>query len=263
MKKKDEKEYYEYLESVIRQQKGKNPFFTQGSENREMDIFMLMKHIEKKRPELMNKIINNLIDLTSIDAYSKLDVLSFMNKTDKGTIARWKDEKGDDIYFVNNGEGFLNKTKRIIVLGGYLNKNDIEVLKKTMFREVLKKDIEHVYKKIEKEEIKKAPSLKEYFSEKKSITEKTTTNTFEKNFKELVKEQGSSCVPFTAASTMIQYMNEHEKETLSASFSQMGVKNSNDLERLLSKWKTEALNPDIVIERKKTQNKKVAVTRSR
>ena len=139
MKKKDEKEYYEYLESVIRQQKGKNPFFTQGSENREMDIFMLMKHIEKKRPELMNKIINNLIDLTSIDAYSKLDVLSFMNKTDKGTIARWKDEKGDDIYFVNNGEGFLNKTKRIIVLGGYLNKNDIEVLKKTMFGEVLKK----------------------------------------------------------------------------------------------------------------------------
>lgn len=260
MKSRDEKAYYAYLEKIIREQKAKSPFFAHGTESHEMDILMLMNHIEKRNPHLMDKILENFIDTTGMENSSKADILAFMAKTDKGTICRWKNEEGEEVYLVNNGTNLFKGSKRILVLGNHLNKGDLELLRKSMYGAVLKKDFEHVYKKMAQNELKrqqnKKSSLLEMFSEKREKELEHSSSNFERNFKQLVKEQGATCSPFQTAATMVSLMSGMEKKKLCASFAQMGIKNNNDLESLLSKWKNETLHPEYKIERTYKQTKK-------
>ena len=162
-----------------------------------------------------------------------------------------------ELYLVNNGQNLLSGQKRILVLGSHVNKGDIELLKKTMFGTVLRKDIEHVYKKMEKSRMHdKKNFVQKFFGESKERKIENVSSDFEKNFKMLVREQGVSCVPMATASTMVKFMPGAEKEKLAVSLKNIGIQNGNDLERLLSKWKNEALNPEYEIERKKKQRTK-------
>lgn len=253
MKSHLEKNYYKYLEKVIREQKAETPFFSQGTESREMDIFMLMQHIENKNPHLMEKILGNIIDTTGLENSSKADILAFMSKTDKGTIVRWKNEEGEELYLVNNGTNLFKKSKRILVLGDHLNKGDLDLFKRSVYGSVLKKDIEHIYKKLEQENLNrqknKSKLFIEKFTEKKEKVLVRSSSDFEKNFKELVKEQGGTCSTFQLASTIVSFMPGIEKQKLGASFAQMGIQNDNDLEKLLSRWKNEALHPEVIEQR--------------
>ena len=256
MNKLSEKEYYKYLEKVIREQKARQPFFHNNSQSYEIDIHMIMQHIMKKNPELAEKIFSNFVDTTQMKDASKQDILRFVGRTEKGTIVKWKNEEGEEIYLVNNGQNFFTNTKRVLVLGSHLNKSDLNELKNTMYGAVLKRDIQHVYKKIQRDEQrkqKKGESLYEYFTRKNEL-EHTSSN-FEKNFKQLVKEQGSTCITFSTFSTMVTLMKENERKTLAQSFSQMGVRNNFELEALLSKWKSEALHPEYVQQRKKKRTR--------
>lgn len=270
MKSKDEKAYYAYLEKIIREQKANSHFWNRNSSAHEMDVLMLLNHIQKKNPHLMDKIVNNFIDTTNMKDGSKQDILSFMARTEKGTICKWKNEQGEEIYLVNNGERFFQKSKQILVFGSHLNKGDIELIRKSVYGNVLKKDIQKVYEKIHRDEQRKSArrrkTLFESLSERKERKLEHTASDFEKNFKLLVKEQGSLCIPLATAQTMISFMDNSEKKKLSDSFGQHGVRNSGDLERLLSKWKKEALNPEIAIERTYKRTRKsysVEVSRGR
>lgn len=264
MNKLSEKEYYKYLEKVIREQKARQPFFHNNSQSYEIDIHMIMQHIMKINPELAEKIFSNFVDTTQMKDASKQDILRFVGRTEKGTIVKWKNEEGEEIYLVNNGQNFFTNTKRVLVLGSHLNKSDLNELKNTMYGAVLKRDIQHVYKKIQRDEQrkqKKGESLYEYFTRKNEL-EHTSSN-FEKNFKQLVKEQGSTCIPFSTFSTMVTLMKENERKTLAQSFSQMGVRNNFELEALLSKWKSEALHPEYVQQRKKKRTRTHFITHTR
>lgn len=262
MNKLSEKEYYKYLEKVIREQKARQPFFHNNSQSYEIDIHMIMQHIMKKNPELAERIFSNFVDTTQMKNASKQDILRFVGRTEKGTVVKWKNEEGEEIYIVNNGQNFFTNTKRVLVLGSHLNKSDLNELKNTIYGAVLKKDIQHVYKKIQREEQrkqKKGESLYEYFTRKNEL-EHTSSN-FEKNFKQLVKEQGSTCIPFSTFTTMVTLMKENERKTLAQSFGQMGVRNNSDLEALLTKWKNEALHPEYVQQRKKKRTHFISHTR--
>lgn len=266
MNKLSEKEYYKYLEKVIREQKAKQPFFHNNSQSYEIDIHMIMQHIMKKNPELAEKIFSNFVDTTQMKNASKQAILRFVGKTEKGTIVKWKNEEGEEIYLINNGQNFFSNTKRVLVLGSHLNKSDLNELKNTMYGAVLKRDIQHVYKKIQRDELKKekrGESLYEYFARKNEQKLEHTSSNFEKNFKQLVKEQGASCIPFATASTMISFMSENEKKKLTQSFNEMGVRNSSDLEVLLSKWKSEALHPEYVQQRKKKRTRTHFISHTR
>lgn len=258
MKNKDEKEYYIYLEKVIRTQKAKLPFFQKESEDYEMDILMLVNHIIKRNPHLAEKIIGNFIDTTNLQDASKADILRFMNTTEKGTIVKWKNEEGEELYLVNNGTNLFKQSKRILVFGNHLNKGDIQLLKNSIYGSILKKDIQHIYEKVRQDEIrrqkriqagKSEKSLFDKWEEKREQKIEHTSSNFEKNFKELIKQQGSIASPFATAQTMISLMSNSEKKKLSQSLTARGVKNEHDLESLLSKWKNEALHPEYKIER--------------
>ena len=259
-----EKEYYKYLEKVIREQKAKQPFFHNTSQSYEIDIHMIMQHIMKKNPELAEKIFSNFVDTTQMKNASKQEVLRFVGRTEKGTVVKWKNEEGEEIYIVNNGQNFFTNTKRVLVLGSHLNKSDLNELKNTIYGAVLKKDVQHVYKKIQRDEQrkqKKGESLYEYFTRKYELVH--TSSNFEKNFKQLVKEQGSTCIPFSTFTTMVTLMKENERKTLAKSFGQMGVRNNSDLEALLSKWKSEALHPEYVQQRKKKRTRTYFISHTR
>ncbi len=156
MKSNEEKQYYIFLEKMIREQKASSLFFNKNSLSYEMDILMLLNHIQNRNPELLDKIIDNFVDTTKIKNCSKKDILSFMAWTEKGTICKWKNEKEEELYLLNNGERFFKRSKQIIVLGNHFNKGDLELLKKSIYGHVLKKDIQKVYEKIAHEEHRKA-----------------------------------------------------------------------------------------------------------
>ena len=257
MKSKEEKEYYAFLEKIIREQKASSSFWRRGSNSYEMDVLMLMNHIAKKNPNLMDKIINNFVDTTGMENCSKQDILSFMARTEKGTICKWKDENGTEVFLVNNGERFFQHSKQILVFGNRMNKGDLELLKKSMYGYVLKKDIQKVYEKIAREEQKKQQlrmngkkvSFINKIAEKKEKIQEHSASEFERNFKLLVKEQGSLCIPRATADTMLAFMSGSERKKLAGGLSSIGVTNSLAWEHLLDKWKDEALNPKIELER--------------
>lgn len=266
MNKFSEKEYYKYLEKVIREQKAKQPFFHSNSQSYEIDIYMIMQHTMKKNPDLAEKIFSNFVDTTQMKHASKQDILRFVGRTEKGTIVKWKDEEGNEIYLVNNGKDVFTNKKRILILGPHLNKSDLNELKKTMYGAVLKRDLQHIYKKIQREEERKqkrGESLYDYFTRKKEQKLEHTSSNFEKNFKQLVKEQGATCIPFTTASTMIAFMSDNEKKKLSQSLKDIGVRNSSDLEALLSKWKSEVLHPEYMQQRKKKRTRNYSILHGR
>lgn len=268
MKSRDEKAYYAWLEKIIRGQKARSPFFRKGTESYDMDILMLMNHIQKQNPLLMERIIEGLVDTTGLKNASRSDILAFMSRTSKGTVCRWRNEEGEEVWLVNNGRSLLKRSKRILVFGSHLNKNDLELFKKTMYGAVLKKDIEHIYKKIERDNQKKIrgrrKSISEILSERKEKKLEHTSSNFERNFKELVREQGAACSPFATAQAMLTFMPGLEKSKLSQSLSGMGVKDQDSLERLLTKWKHEALHPEYetVRERRDAREKTVSVLHS-
>lgn len=256
MKRTEEKEYFAYLEKIIREQKAQSAFWHKDSNSYEMDILMLMNHIAKKNPHLANRIVNNFIDTTSVKDYSKQDILAFMGKTEKGTVCKWRNEEGEEIYLVNNGEHFFKKSKQILVFGNRMNKGDLELLKKSMYGAVLKKDIQKVYEKIARDEQKKQRQKNSpLFSviggvekRKEKILEHSASE-FEKNFKTLVREQGSLCIPRATADTMLAFMPGSEIKKLGQGLNAIGVRNDVEWEHLLTKWKNEALHPEIVQER--------------
>lgn len=273
MDRKSEKEYFAYLEKIIREQKASSSFWKPGSNSYEMDILLLMNHISKKNPNLADKIINNFVDTTGMKNCSKQDILSFMARTEKGTICKWKNESGEEVYLVNNGQKPFKKSKQILVFGNHLNKGDLELLKKSMYGTVLKKDIQKVYEKIAKEEQrkllrngKKVESFLSTFAKRKEKIIEHSASEFEKNFKKLVREQGSLCIPRATADTMLAFMSGTEKKIFASDLNSRGVNDSLSWERLLDKWKNEALNPQISYERTYRQTKKtheVEVFRSR
>lgn len=200
MKKNEEKAYYAYLERMIREQKASSAFWQKDSTSYEMDILMLLNHISRRSPDLLDKIVDNFVDTTGMKDCSKQDILSFMARTEKGTVCKWKDENGEEIYLINNGERFLRKSKQILVFGSHLNRGDLDLLKKSMYGQVLRRDIQKVYEKIAREEQRKEinnannkrKSFLETLAEKREHKLEHTASDFEKNFKELVKDREAS-----------------------------------------------------------------------
>jgi len=258
MNRKDEKEYYAYLEKIIREQKRNSLFFHSDNSSREMDIMMLMEHIQRKNPSLAEQIVNNFIDTTGMENASKQDVLKFMGQTEKGAIVKWKNEQGQEVYLINNGENFFSNSKRILVIGNHIGKDDMELLKKSVLGTVLKKDIRHVYEKIARDEAKKTQgktsSVLDFIEKHRERKLDNSASDFERNFKEIVKKQGDGCLPLQTASTIISFMGGVERKQLNESLFSRGVKDTASLERLLSKWKDEALHPKKNVE--KTMAKK-------
>lgn len=244
MKKLEELSYYTWLEDVIRERRGKNlnfPYSTAGE--RDAEIRLLVEYIEKKYPKMYEKLLAGTVDATSNNNITQNDILGFLGKSEKGTCVTWKDMNGNEFLFVNAGIGGGKNKRRILIMGNDDSKRDVEIIKKSIVSELLRKDIEHVYNKIQQKELKHKQSktyLSELFSQKDPIVH--TAGSFEDNFKKLIRKQGFGASPMNTAQVMVRTMSGSEKKKLFNSLNAIGVKSGEDLENLLSKWRDEALH---------------------
>lgn len=253
MKKQEEKLYYQWLEDVIRKRTNLTSFFRKSQEEHDAEIMLLVNYIREKNPKLFNKLLAKTLDATDFSTNSRNDIYNFLSKTEKGTAVTWKDKDGNEFVFVNAGEGSGHNKKRIIIYGNN-SKKDLELFKKTLFAELLRKDVEHTFKKIQRK-TQKTYSQKFYsqlFDDKQKMIH--TSGSFEKNFKNLIREQGSTASPIMTAQVLVKSMSGMEKKQLQNAFTAMGVKNGKDLQRVLNRWKTEALTNKMPRRRVSIQN---------
>lgn len=268
---RDDRIFQKELEKVIREQKAHSIFFNQNSSAYNLDVNYLLEYISKKHPEIAEKFAANFVDTTQMKDCSKQDILSFMARTEKDTICKWKDEAGEEHYFINNGKNLLGTKTNIIAFSSRLNKKDLENLQKTMLKKALENNIKKVYERIEKEQQVKIRKTKKSFfdilEERKTEKLESYASDFEKNFKTLVRQQGGTANSIQLAQSMVAFMDDREVKQLNSSLSSQGIRDGKSFEQLLAQWKNEALNLQYElekkIERKKTKSQTIEVLRSR
>lgn len=243
MKKIEELSYYSWLEDVIRKNQRNSFPENLSPEERDIQTVLLVQQIEKKYPELYEKLLAGTVDATQNSNITQNDVLGFLGKTEKGTCVTWKDMNGNEYLFVNAGQGSGLNKRRILVMGNDNAQKDLKTIKKLVVAELLRKDVEHIYSKIQQKENKRKKSrsyLSEFFSEKNAIVH--TAGSFEKNFKKMIKRQGFGSSSLSTAGFLVKTMNASERKKLQSSFASMGVKSGEDLENVLNRWRNEALH---------------------
>lgn len=244
---KEEKEYFAALENLIRSEKKNSVFFREGSDSFALDIELLMRHLLQNDPHFTDHMFDHYVDTSQLKGFNTVaEVRELVAKMDKGSVVKWKDREGRELFYVNQGKNILTGKKQIYVCTNLLSKKDVKSLQKSFMEHILKKDLKNVYKKIQKEQLKdrsRKPSfIKEAVTRRKDYREKELENIgtgFERQFKKIVKELGSPNVdPKTVAVSMFRTMSKGEQRDISAAFSHMTTEGFNSM---LTKWRDETV----------------------
>ena len=245
--KRDEKLYFAALEKLVRDEKRNSIFFSDKSDSFALDIELLMRHLQKNDPDFIEHMYDQYIDTTQLKGFKNVnEVRELVANMKKGSVVKWSDGKGNELYYVNQGRNIMTGKKQIYVTTANLSKKDVKALRKSFMEKILKKDLETVYKKIQKEQQlkkgKKLGLLKRNLVITQDYKNKELENIgtgFEKQFKKVFKEVGSASVdPNLIAATMIHNMSKGEQRDIAAAFSTF---TESGFKSLLNKWKDEAL----------------------
>jgi hypothetical protein len=138
---------------------------------------------------------------------------------------------------VNARTGSEQNRKRTLTFTAPSLDDTAELRNKIAYR-IIKNDIEYVLQK--NLQLLSNTSMAAILSSapKNSTTPK---GTFEKHFKNLVREQGTGSSPMAAAQYLFSTMPYSEKRKLNISLNAMGIKSNQDMERLLHKWTAEVI----------------------
>lgn len=251
MNSSNERKYYEYLENIIRERKQKGVFFPIGSRDYEMDLSLLLDHIQRKNPNLAQKLLDNFIDIEEIPALknaSNEEIKNFLRKTPKGTIAHLKNNKGENLYIFNNG-----KSHKLQVINSKIKKIDLETLKKSVLANILKKDLKQVYEKIHKQENKKKINAISVFNKSSSLVKEVNPvgkNKFENDFIEMSQKWGSTASPMALLGAYILPMNNIERKELFGMFTQKGINTTDKLCKHLNELVDKAHSKKQIVEHK-------------
>lgn len=250
----DETSYNLWLSDLIRGRKKSSPYFTDRDEaRRDVDVIRLTEEIARQHPETLEKLLAFTVDAKS-RSISRKDVLEYLASQDKGASVIWHDRDGNEVLFVNTGKSTSLGKKKIAILSGAFSDGDIESLKQRLLKEMLRKDVEKIYRKIAPKE--NMGILKEgNYSRQKEIRpagkEKfSTAQGFEKDFKNRIKAQGAGASSARTFSSMVNAMSGSQAKSLLKTLNAMGIKPGNEFKSLLSRWRTEALNERLAEEKK-------------
>lgn len=249
--KREEKQYFQILEKLVRDEKKNSIFFKEGSDNFALDIELLFRHLQKKDPNFLNHMFDQYIDTTQLKGFKSVaEVKELVASLKKGSIVKWQDKDGRELFYVNQGRNILTGKKQIYICSNLLSKKDIKSLQKSFMEHILKKDLKQVYKKIQKENLqkknKKKNLLKETVLQRNEYKQKqlsVTGSSFEKQFKKAIMEIGSSSVDSVmVAKTIFSTKSNGEKRDISAAFSHL---TEDGFKSLLSSWKDETLDKSV------------------
>jgi hypothetical protein len=139
--------------------------------------------------------------------------------------------------YANAGKDTRGNKKRILVLDGHEKDTAKNNRRSLLAYHILKDDIQYVFGN--ETYIKKRPSRPVAPAFRRNTV--TPKGKFERQFKALVREQGSGSSPSLTAQYIFSTMTYSDKKKLNHSPLAMGVKTTTDMQKLLQRWKSEAL----------------------
>lgn len=244
MNQSDESAYYKFLEGMILKSGGLS---SDGS-----DVFRALALIRKENPDIMDRLLSRYYDTSSWrDAMGRAvpltqdRILKLLATSEKGTVIKWKDGEGRDVFFINTGKELLSNKKRISIVKSTYRCSDINMLRKSLAGEMIVRDLEKIRRKMQRDERARMQRQKDFM---KALSPGWKDNlgagasSFERNFKELCKAGFAGGVATAAA--VCSSLDGSEKEKVRNLLSNVyHVKNTADLSGLLDKWRAEALKP--------------------
>lgn len=259
-----EEEYLEYLEDLIRRQKGKSCYLSRDSSSYDPDIESIIQQFFRENPDVSDSELADTllarVEAETIHAGNMEEVSNYLSKKEKGSVHTWQDENGKSWYFFVTGSSDDRKKRQHNGAGNNFETVDKDSLRDYISRSMVKKDIKKIYdrkrteqdKEYNKQKSFSVSDLRRKHSFQSSAAAKTVECTgaaggFEKLFKDMVREQGSLCVSSSVAYTILDGMSGQGLKQLDESFKLNGIKNRGDFDSLLEQWKNEALNPGFSI----------------
>jgi hypothetical protein len=243
--KQEEKLYYSQLAAMIRDEKQNRFLFNRGH-IREMDLNMILTHIQSKYPSVYKKICSSsYLDFTRVQGrkISLQEVLSVMHESKKGTVLRWKDEKGRDFYFVNYGTDPLNKKKKIRIMSGTVNLRDLKRLQQKLIRQTVQRDIHRIYDRMYRQQrsgrkqVRIRHTLNSY---ERKTAQLPTAGSFEKMFMKAVKENRNGDV-MDISTSLFTLMDKRNKISYSKDLFNKGIRTGSDYRTYLENLRAKTL----------------------
>jgi hypothetical protein len=251
--------YLMFLENTIKSQKKKSVYYPSdlGFSYRS-DIQSLLNHTLAKHPELVNTEADIEVDPKKLPLITKENLVEYLKRSRKGAVCYYRDEDGQTRIMVNAGPGYGLRKNRVLFFPESLKDESPENFRRILRRALVQKDIEFVYRNLQKRQEKTRAPQEKLFPAKKSVD--NASSAFERNFKALVKEAGGGANPMKTARSMVLAMPGNERSKLNSALQRMNIKNGAELEALLVQWKYEALSPEQSASKK--QNRRIGLARA-
>jgi hypothetical protein len=237
LKEEQEEKYYASLNTIINQYNRNH--FNHAVMPDDRYASSLAEFIMASYPRLTQNLLNGSVYTVPKTPFSERIILAIINAANKGTAVSVRDARGNLKIYANAGKDNKGNKKRILVLDGHEKdtvKNNHRAL--LAFR-ILKDDIQYVFRNEAYARTKypaaAAPAVRQ---NRNAVTPK---GRFEKQFKALIREQGAGSSSNRTAQYIFTTMAYSDKKKLNHSFLAMGIKTNTDMEKLLQRWKSEAL----------------------
>ena len=237
MKEAQEEKYYASLNSIINRYN--KTHFNHAVIPDDRYASSLAEFIMASYPRLTQNLLNGSVYTVPKTPFSERIIPAIINAANKGTVVSVRDAQGNLKIYANAGNDDRGNKKRILVLDGHEKDQAKNNRRYLLTYHILKDDIQYVFRNETyfgtRPSAPKPPTLQE---NRDRVTPK---GKFERHFKALIREQGSDSSPGVTAHYIFTTMAYSDKKKLNHSLGAMGIKTKTDMEKLLQRWKSEAL----------------------
>jgi hypothetical protein len=237
LKEKQEEKYYSSLNTIINRYNKKH--FNHAVVPDERYASSLAEFIMASYPRLTQSLLNGSLYTIPKTPFSERIIPAIVNAANKGTAVSVRDARGNLKIYANAGKDGTGNKKRILVLDGHEKDSAENNHRYLLAYHILKDDIQYVFRN--ETYIRPSPSLKAPSALQENRDKVTPKGKFERQFKSLIREQGSGSSPGVTAQYIFTTMAYSDKKKLNHSLAAMGIKTRTDMEKLLQRWKSEAL----------------------
>jgi hypothetical protein len=237
VKEAQEEKYYSSLNAIINQYNRNH--FNHAVMPDEQYTSSLAEFIMASYPRLTQNLLNGSVYTVPKTPFSDRIIPAIINAANKGTVVSVRDAQGKLKIYANAGKDGRGTKKRILVLDGHEKDTAKNNHRQLLAYHILKDDIRYVFNN---EKYFRAKSFLSPAPEPgRNRNTATPKGKFERQFKALIREQGAGSSPGAAARYIFAAMAYSEKKKLNHSLNAMGVKTGADMDKLLRRWKSEAL----------------------
>jgi hypothetical protein len=232
-----EETYYSRLHAIINRYN--RDHFNQAVAPDDQYVSSLAEYIMASYPRFTQNLLNGSVYTVPKTPFSERIIPAIVNAAAKGTVVSVRDAQGKLTIYANAGKDNTGNKKRILVLDGHEKDTAQKNHRYLMAYHILKDDIQYVFRneKYSRTDYP-SPGLSVLAGNRAQVTPK---GKFEKQFKALIREQGTGSSPSLTAQYLFTTMAYSDKKKLNHSLTAMGIQTKSDMEKLLQRWKSEAL----------------------